>query len=253
MEVEVIVALIGIGGVALASTLGGLGYFLRTRSERLESRRVVLFYLLEIRHAFLANIFEPTDVLKQYLAYCDNFFEKNGMGGSDELPADIKDLILRHLEASRDMVQHKLEEEIISPFIDSLNELSKQAPLMAFKIRGKESIGKLISLHNSYADGVQKTESVAAIPLLSQVMASQFDSLKNTNISDLNNELNQVIRMVAWSCGVFSYFECRKILMDDVKSEIDFSEMGLDKFLNDFMEALKGAAIEAELTPAPSA
>lgn len=246
MSVEVIVALIGLGGVALASLLGGFGYFLRSRSERLESRRVVLFYLLEIRHAFLANIFEPKDVLKQYLAYCDNFFEKNGIVGDGEIPEDVKALLLNHFSAVRDMVQQRLEEEVVAPFICALNELAKQAPLMAFKIRGKEAIGRLISLQNSYTEGIQKAESVVAIPILSQVLASQIDSLKNTNISELNGELNQVIRMVARSCGIFSYIECRRILKEEVKSGIDFSEMGLDEHLNDFMIALQNAASETE-------
>lgn len=249
MKIEIIVALIGLGGVAFASFLGGFGYFLRTRSERLESRRVVLFYLLEIRHAFLANMFEPKDVLKQYLAYCDDFFKKNGIVGDGDIPEEIKSLLLNHFIAVRDFVQQRLEEEIVSPFINALNELAKQAPIMAFKIRGKESISKLILLQNSYADGIQKAESISAIPILSKVMDAQIDNLKNTNISELNDELNQVVKMVARSCGPISYFECRKILKKEVKSEIDFSEMGLDENLKGFMKALKEAVTEAEISP----
>lgn len=253
MKIEIIAALIGLGGVALASFLGGLGYFLRTRSERLESRRVVLFYLLEIRHAFLANMFEPKDVLKQYLAYCDGFFKKNGIVGDGEIPEDIKLLLLNHFTAVRDLVQQRLEEEIVAPFINALNNLAKQAPIMAFKIRGKESIGKLIILQNNYADGFQKTESVSAAPILSKVITSQLDNLRNTNISELNDELNQVIKMVAKSCGLLSYFECRNILKIEVKAEIDFSEMGLDEHLKDFMNALQKAVTEAESIPTPTA
>ncbi|MDF2446941.1 MAG: hypothetical protein K0S46_2177 [Moraxellaceae bacterium] len=251
MDAEMIAALIGLGGVALASLLGGLGYFLKTQAEILKSRRVVLFYLLEMRHAFLANMFEPKDILKQYLAYCDDFFKRHGIIDAGEMPEDVKDLLLSHLGASRDMVQHRLEEEIIAPFIGSLNEMAKQAPLMAFKIRGKESIGKLIRLQESYAERAQETASIAATPLLSQVLTSQFEKLKSTNISELANELNQSIRMVALSCGLFTYFGCKKILKSEVKSEIDFSEMGLDDLLKGFMQALQKAAAEEGKAPAP--
>ena len=79
MDSKVIAALIGLLGISLGALLGGVGYYLKSRSERLQAKKLVLYHLLEIRHLLKSSYANPKEITAEYLKFCKSYFLKLGL------------------------------------------------------------------------------------------------------------------------------------------------------------------------------
>lgn len=96
MDSKIIAAIIGVGGVSVGAFLGGVGYYLKSRNETQQTKKLVLYHLLELRHLLKSSYADPKEFTEEYINYCKAFFQKKGVIEESEFPEALKTLFHGH-------------------------------------------------------------------------------------------------------------------------------------------------------------
>lgn len=238
--------LISLVGIALPALLSAVGYYLKIRDERLRTRRQALFFLLEIRHCFLADIFDPQDATNQYIAQGMKYLSGKGIPLPSPYPELLRELIFRYVQQLREIKRMKFEEDVALPYTQVLVELAKEVPVLAYKLKGKEQLSKFVSAQNEYEVSVLDAPSFP-LELRAGFMAGHLRRLKRSGQEELLTEIDDSIRSVALSCGSITYLRCSLLLRKKIDAEIDFAALGLEQEFDSVLEALVAHVKAAQL------
>lgn len=263
MDVSLNALLISLVGIALPALLSAAGYYLKLRDERLRTRRQALFFLLEIRHSLLVDMFDPKDATDQYIKHGEKYLSGKGIPNQQPYPEPVHDLICGHFQQLLDIKRAEFETDVAAPYTQVLGELAKEAPVLAYKLKGKERLSQFVSAQNDYEESV-----LNALPfpleLRTRFMAGQLRRLKRSGQEELLAEVDDSIRSVALGCGPVAYVHCILLLRKKVSTKIDFAALGLDREFDSILKALiehvqaeqssdHQATGAASLTPVPLA
>ncbi|MBL4276335.1 hypothetical protein H8F10_00230 [Vibrio fluvialis] len=210
MDIKIVVALISIAGIALGILASGLGYFYKVRSERLKTTKETLYYLLEFRAHFMASSCSPRDLSQEYISICEKFFRKKGVVNTAP-PPEIIILINQMFQTVVSSITPNISNEFLIAYETSLKNLSKDNPVLAYKLRGKEAYSDLFDMIRKYNEQLSN---------LSLVQDDIDPAHLNKQISDtadwgFNEHLGQTdadIARVAKRCDLLTRWEVRKIL-----------------------------------------
>jgi len=241
-----VASLLGIVGIVLSALLGSVGYFFKVRADRKKSSKNVLYYLLEIRHSLLLNHIDPKEVTKSYLEFLDNWSSKNSIGQSPTFPEAFTALIQALMQNSFLAQGSIIDEQLINQFHLALIDLSKDDPILAYRIKGKEKLNSLIGLQDQYAEGLKSLPEIAADPAASQFISEQLHIKKSETIDELVSDLNYDIKLVSKKCGLLTYFKSKTILKKVISRKIDFTELGLDKELETIISNFHKKLMESQ-------
>ncbi|WCE30768.1 hypothetical protein [Vibrio sp. SCSIO 43137] len=139
------------------------------------------------------------------------------------------------------------------PFEEALLEFASVKPVLAYKLRGKEKLYALVSHTNSYRQNCKKAiENQVEEEWFKEILHNSSDNLKENNISELIDSLDQDILLLAEHCGSNDFKECKQVLTEKrIKpDEIDFSD--LDKFLDELTTEISNAAQEVHQSQSSS-
>lgn len=231
MDSKVIAALIGLIGISLGSFLGGVGYYLKSRAERQHNKKVVLFHLLEIRHLVKSSFADPKEITKEYLLYCESFFEKYGISGGAEaeVPQEIQVLIETHMSNLLEALRPTIDESFTQSYEASLKDLCKTDPILAFKLNGKERVKELLNAQKEYLDKFSNSITVNSTPPINDLLSARLNTANNNATESLIREINSDISSVARSCSIFTWVSCRRVTRENSKPRINFDELGVEE------------------------
>jgi len=240
MDTEVFIAVLGI---SLGAMFSGIGYFWKVRSERLRSKRNVLFYLLEISSLVKAASLDYKEFASSYFNYCESFFKSKGIPDDQASLKEIHLLVEDHFRNIIKSVTPTLGKEFIESFEESVKSLSYDDPILAHLLRGRESVANLISIQNEYIENFLNTETASNFSAVITETKEIAHDYKKLAVKELMNEINLDILLVSKKCGFFVSRRCKKIIENNLNVTIDFESSGfgrvLDELINKFVEAAK--------------
>ncbi|MGR5150034.1 hypothetical protein ACQKP8_26245 [Photobacterium alginatilyticum] len=242
MDSKVLAALIGLVGISLGAFLSGLGFYLKSRAERLETKRNVLFHLLEIRHLVKTSFLDSHKITQEYLTYCLDYFEKIGLGKMGAMPDGINSLIDEHLNNLLSAMKPNIDASFISSYENAIKQLSKNDPVLAYKLSGREKLNQVLNSQDEYLNNLSGLESIQNIPNVSSFISKQADKAQDAAIKELLNDLDKDIHNVSLGCGLLTWWSCKKIMEKKEQPSINFSELGFDNI----MEQMVLLAVEHE-------
>lgn len=231
MDTGIVVALIGLGGISLGAFLAGLGYYLKSRTERLKNKKLVLYHLLEIRTLVKAAFADPKEITESYLNYCESFFRKNGFIDDNKISDNLKAIIEQHLSNILVAMTPKIDDVFAQSFESALTELCKTDPILAFKLRGKDRVGELLHSQKSYTESfsnfIQPDTNMHLRDFASRQMSNASSSATESLIRDFDKDILEV----AWGCSVITWFYCLRITKAQSKPSVSFEGSGIDQLL----------------------
>ncbi|EHS1090863.1 hypothetical protein KVQ40_003404 [Vibrio cholerae] len=236
MEVQVVASLIGIVGITLSAIFSGFGYFFKIRTEKLRTTRQVLFYLLEFRAYVLASSVSPTELYEKYLEQCQKYLDKKKIEGI-AIPQQNQDLMLGYFSNVIEQITPKLSESFIIEYEQTIISLSKENPILAFQLRGKDMATKLVSLQRVYLEQLQQSEIFTSNESLGGFLKSQITEVHSKGLNEILDLLNQELRTVSKACGFIHYLQIRKITNNRSKPSSDLDDIGIDELFDGLLSA----------------
>ncbi len=215
-------------GTALSAFIAAMGYLAKTRHERRRSTRTVLYYLLETHHLVLRLQFGLKHVPKELISRSREALREQSVVLTD---ADAS-IILKHLPPLlRELAVGELQAlgaSIQVPFEQALADLSREDPVLAFKLRGRDQVALLTNrlepTLTRYAEALGSGGQTGSSPIGAAVTEDLVRGLAVT-------ELESAIRSTAWRCDLLTHFLVLRLLrhakrqerLDDLKQLV--SEM----------------------------
>lgn len=242
MKVSIIVALLGLVGIALGAFFSGFGYFLKIRAERLRTRNRVLYYLLEIRYLIFSENLDSAKLYAEYQRYCEDYFSRKGIAASGDLSESLEGMIKDHLKTMVGAMRPSLDKEFIRDFNEASTELALDNPVLAYRLRGREKVGVILNSQRQYVEsfGDKMSENVSSV--LISAASSKADEFNSEALQELLEDINADIRLVSSRCSLFTHFLARRILAKKPKAAATIFDK---KYLDPKMDSLVAALIEA--------
>jgi hypothetical protein len=228
MDIKIIVAIIGVLGLLLVSFLSSIGYFYRERCRKIRIINQNIFYLLKMLHIALA--------LKNIGRFGEKYSEKlKSHKKLKDLIQDDDNILSKKcnelLTASISPIAQKVNEDFKKKFNDSIYELSKVRPVVAYKL-SKTSYTEELAQHcgqilqDTSAQANQNKEYMDGFK--DGVEASQKHVL-----SELESKLIKAIKSISWSSSFQIWISCRYEILALKKK---YSENKMNKYLDDYIE-----------------
>lgn len=243
------VAIIGIVGIVIAAILSSAGYLYRIRLESKRSARKVLYYLLEIRHAIIISSMDSATGTKKYLEHCVKRFADKGIPVDEiEMEQVFSDMIQDHFNNVISSSSTDIEARIVIPFEAALLDMATVNPVLAYKLRGKEKLEKLISHINSHQEAVKKN----FIPVIKEdwvkdVMLETSSEVEEQVESELYGSLDEDILLLAKYCGKSDYRNSKASLNKGLNNSNKYDYSEFDNYIDTFIARLMEAATKQQL------
>jgi hypothetical protein len=256
MEVNVIIALIGLIGISLGAFLSGMGYYLKVKSERLKTKKNVLYHLLEIRSLIKSEYVNPGEISNAYFDYCEDYFSRKGLLDSGKPSEEMKSVIEAHVKSLTETMKPKMDIDFIRSFEKSISALSLDHPVLAFKLRGRDKIEKILAAQSIYVENLNIFFDSNTPEDIKEASKNHAGNLNYEVIEELIKDMDHDIRNVSSKCGPVTWLLVRKILKQSKKNAIIFKpeEMDpvFDKFISVLVEAANKSSKRDAVTGAPS-
>jgi hypothetical protein len=192
----------------------------------------VLFYLLEIRHAVLVNNISPSDVFESFLDYYKQWLAENYQIYDVTFPDELISIIVSQLTKNALSTQSIIDEQLIVKFHNALLELSKDDPILAYKIKGREKLVEINNAQKEYLNSVQSFLDANSETIIEKIVPKTIQDKQTELFDELISEINRDIYSVSWRCGIFAYLRCHLILRKTIAHKIDFVSLGIDRELH---------------------
>lgn len=200
MDPKDLSALGGAGGALIAA----LSYWAKTRHERRRSTRTVLYYLLEMHHVVhrvkAANDSFKSEFIEEFKAA----LRKRGLTVNDgDAAAAMKQAAPVLARFGRMQIETTVAESG-EAFSKALADLSREDPLLAFRLRGRD---QLLILHRKIETFLTEFETESSKSDPAEVSALD-DMLTGTTLE----ELRIAIRATAWRCDLFTHVQAKVLV-----------------------------------------
>lgn len=247
MDSNIIAAIIGLSGVSLGALFGGVGYYLKSRAERLQSKRAVLYHLLEIRFSLSFSAIDPEKAEKECLEYCDSFFKKRGIDFKrDQIPVDLNVLVSKKIQDSLQAIKPRIDSTFINSYQESLNILSKSDPILAYSLKDKDQVIDVMRLQHEYIANFSKLGSVDEGSKEFQIAISYMQSTISQQLKSKVDDLSSDALRVAWDCSFLTWMNCKRVFKRECMPSFNIEESGIPEYLEFFFDKLEGSGANLE-------
>ena len=160
--------------VGIRAALGVSGYLYKVWADKVKSRKLVLFYLLEI-HYVLKIIPVSTDgLVERYLEYCKGLLKNAGFPIDekyDEMMEQLAPLLSKYFENLFSAIPKSFDVQFQESFDSSLEALAKDNPVLAYKLKGRQCFEKISQAVKSYSGELKSQPGVTDNRLLGSMMS----------------------------------------------------------------------------------
>jgi len=250
MDIKIIVALTTLAGIFVTALFGVTGYFYKVKLEEKKSARSVLYILLELRYSLITSLFSPSDACEQYIKHCHSRLKEKGIEASlSDMNKQLKDMLITYFSNIIQTIEIDIKKRLLDPFDSALAELAQVNPVLAYQLKGKENLEKILM----HSDAHVKNINDAIIPELSEDWAKESISNTSQNVSsDVINKvcehLDNEILLVAKSCSRKDFKKCKDVMKNGLNhnNKYDFSEVNelLDPVFEKLIEDAKNSQIK---------
>lgn len=212
-----------IWAIAIPAIIGVCGYLYKVWAERVKSRKLVLFHLLEIHYALKILPVNIDDLGAKYVEHCKGCFADIGLKLNDQASASITKFTPTIQGYFGDIVgtfQHCLDERFKESFEKSLQELAKDNPVLAYRLRGRLSFDKIASAVMLYTKSLKDLLEDNNSLELKDVLKKEILDAIVVACAELQSVVDEDIKSVSLGCDPLTWWNCRQAL----KKKIDVNE-----------------------------
>jgi hypothetical protein len=244
VNINMIVAIIGIIGIVIAAILSSAGYLYRVRLESKKSAKKVLYFLLEIRHAIIISSMDPDVGTEIYFEHCVQRMRDKGFPlEKEEVEKIFSEQICEHFKNVISTSGTDIEKRLVIPFEAALLDMATINPVLAYKLRGKEKIEKLLSHINTHQEAVKEK----FIPMIEDdwVKDVVLETSRDVEVDverELYGSLDDDILLLAKYCGHSDYRNSKAALITGLNNSNKYDYSEFDKYIDMFMDRLIEAA-----------
>jgi len=231
----------GLWAVAVPTFLGVIGYLYKVWAERVKSRKLVLFYLLEIHYVLKTLPLKTDGLAKQYVAHCEGLFEKAGLSITDESVSSINRFvpsIQDYFDELGSALRTTLDQKFEVAFEGALESLAKDHPVLAYRLKGRMCLEKMAHAVKSYSVVLNSMPEATENELIGDVVKEQIELSVGKAFSEILDEITSDIKKVSRGCGVLTAWRCHKIINKKIELEDDFSSHGLEEEFDSYMKKI---------------
>jgi hypothetical protein len=224
--------------VAAAAVIGVAGYLYKIWADKVKSRKLVLFYLLEIHYVLKVLPVSTDGLVERYLEYCKGLLKNAGLPideNYDEMIEKIAPHIHVYFENLYSAIPSSLDAKFQESFDSSLEALAKDNPVLAYRLKGRQCLEKISQAVKSYTVDLKSQPGVTDNKLIGFVIKDEITASANTAYAEILKEVNDDILTVARVCGPLTYWNCRKAIKKKVELDDDFSNFGLGEMFTSYM------------------
>ncbi|MEJ1437816.1 MAG: hypothetical protein RPU61_11020 [Candidatus Sedimenticola sp. (ex Thyasira tokunagai)] len=244
-DIKIVVALIGTFGVVLAALLSAIGYLVKNNIDKKKGARRVLYFLLEIRNSIRTELFDPSELTDKYI---DHYINQLKTKANVELKSSdfdkFREMMQVHFTNLVNSTRIDIEARLIEPFEKELLNLASINPVLAYKLRGKEILGKVVKHTNEYQDQADEVIKQQVPEEWAQVsLSGSMVKMKSSVLSELYDVIDQDCILLSKECGRRDHKACRDVIANSDlrnKSEEDFED--LDHYIDEMIIGLVKAA-----------
>lgn len=210
-----------------------VGFYRKVHHERVQTKKSVLFHLLEIRHSIKVEYADHKELSDMYFEYCKSYFIEVGLWDEHtENNEELNRLITSLFEAQIAHSKPTLGTEFSSSFYEVIQALSKDDPFLAHYLKDKQNIKLYLESTSAYTNELQNIECIAEEPLLSSYVQQQSKESYHSNIEELLKEIAADILKVAWRIDIPCFLKCWWQFRNKSKPIINFEDHGIKEELN---------------------
>lgn len=200
---------IAIVGATFSALIAALAYYGKARHERLRTTRTVLYYLLEMRYHIAVAQYGIANFTEQYKEKVKAVLVANNVVISETELEPIAPLLRRCFNEMLTEQVGTLETQMVEPYLRALTDLSRDDPLLAYRLKGREALARASKEIAKFA----KTINVPEIPPSgADIKEAFFADLDDIDRETTLNLLDMAIRQVAARCGPVVYLRTRHAL-----------------------------------------
>lgn len=248
MDSNIIAAIIGLSGVSLGALFGGVGYYLKSRAERLQSKRAVLYHLLEIRFSLSFSAIDPEKAEKECLEYCDSFFKKKGLDfNGHQIPDDLNFLVKKKIQDSFQATKPRIDTAFIESYQESLNLLCKSDPILAYSLKDKDQVIDVTRLQQEYISNFSKLASIDENSKEFQLAISIMQSAISQQLKHKVDDVSSDVLRVAWDCSFFTWMNCKSVFKREGIPSFNIEESGIPEYLEHLFDKLENPVKDSEV------
>lgn len=227
--------------VAIPAILGVTGYLYKVWADKVKSRKLVLFYLLEIHYVLKVLPVSTEGLTERYLQHCKGVLKDAGLPideNYDKMMEQLAPIMHVYFENLFSAIPKNLDAKFQESFDSSLEALAKDNPVLAYKLKGRQCLEKISQAVKSYTGDLEVQPGVTDNKLIGSVIKDEIAASANTAYSEILDEVNDDILTVARVCGPLTFWNCRKAIKKKIELDDDFSEFGLDEMLIPFLNKI---------------
>lgn len=239
MDSKIIAAIIGVVGISIGALLGGVGYYLKSRNETMQTKNMVLYHLLELRHLLKSSYINPKEFADLYIEYCRTLLRKKGIDDENEFPENIKRMIEWVMARMLEVKKPNIDESFISSYKSALLQLCETDPVMAYKLKGKERLSEILNVQKEYSENFMTSYQGESSEEFNQFLEKQVDKAGNKVLLELIKGIDRDISLISRKCGLLTWIDCKRLTTKKEKPSVDFKKMGLDEWLENALSDSK--------------
>lgn len=228
----------GLWTITLSACVAVAGYLYKVWSERVRSRKLVLFYLLEIHHVLKIFPVKTEGLAEKYTEYCKDIYEKNGIPVTVESTQSVQNITPLMQDYFNDLdaaMRVTLDENLKISYEESLKSLAKDSPVLAYKLRGKLCLENMAAAVSAYSEQLNMLQEQLQYDFLRDIVGKQIEKTITQTFSEIQGVVNSDILKLAWGCGPWAIWNCWKIVNRKIEIDDDFSQHGLDEEFESYM------------------
>lgn len=236
-------------GVPAAAIFAAIGYWYKSQREHKKSTRKVLYLMLELRHAIMAGVFDPEKATDEYFRHSVANSKKKGLDlDPAQITDDLRAMVTEHFENIR--AAQQVDFGKILPALDqALLEMACQNPVLAYRLRGKEKLEKLISHTRDYQTKfASNMEKELGKTLIGSVMLETMAEMSNDAFRDICQKLDNDVLLLARDGGVVDYWKCKRALVSGLNYDNQYDFQELDKFMEKLIGNIEKAHKEIAIS-----
>lgn len=195
--------------IALIITVlpASIAFWVKLRTESLAGRRLVVSYLLQIRHAIICSTLTSEKLLTGFDDVFGRLCTKYGLDAQEHVETiqKLKSITASMYDHTVQTLLPDLDEEFWAEFEQALKALRKEEPLLAFQLIGWEKDLAFLKMSQLYAKQFSDMEEIRNFDFVKQLLEQHFSQDHGERFSEMANQFDILLRKVAKSAGPLTY------------------------------------------------
>lgn len=184
-----------------------IAFWVKLRTESLAGRRLVVSYLLQIRHAITCSTLTSEKLLTGYEDVFGRLCAKYGLDAQEHVETiqKLKSLTASMYDHTVQTLLPDLDDEFWAEFEQALKALRKEEPLLAFQLIGWEKDLAFLKMSQLYAKQFSDMEEIRNFDFVKQLLEQHLSQDHGERFSEMAKQFDILLRDVAKSAGLWTY------------------------------------------------